>query len=148
MAAKSSLVRFSVSMPRKLVEGLDSMVRQRNLPNRSQALASLVDQALVDSVAENPDKIMMGILTFLYEHSRNGLLERITRVQHRYLVEIITIQVVHLEQGHSLQVLVVQGPVAKLLQLRNEFSALKGVKNVTLQLSSTLLPPIYSPKNV
>ncbi|MCX7713727.1 MAG: CopG family ribbon-helix-helix protein [Chthoniobacterales bacterium] len=145
MPTKRRLVRFSVSMPEELVSSLDKMVRDRKFPNRSHALASLIHSALTEDAATNPDSILMGVMTFIYPHNRPNLLSSITKIQHEFLKEIITIQLVHLEQEHSLQILLVQGHAETLRLLKNRFSALKGIKNTTLQLSSTLLPPIYSP---
>lgn len=141
----SRLVRFSVSMPSAVVRGLDAMARARGFPNRSQALTALVRAAVADYEAEQGDAIVMGVLTLIYDHGRRDLQNRLTALQHQYLKEIITIQLVHLERGRSLQILLAQGPAATLRALRDAFAALKGVEHTTLQLGTTLLPPLHNP---
>jgi CopG family nickel-responsive transcriptional regulator len=50
---------------------------------------------------------------------------------------------VHLENLHSLEVLLVQGPGARLKKIADELIACKGVKHGNLNVTSTVLPPIY-----
>lgn len=138
-----ALRRITISMPASLVDGLDRLTEGRGFPNRSQALASVVSEAVTDFEASDSDRVMMGVLTFQYEHQKRNLQNRITDLQHAYLKEIITIQLVHLELDQSLQILLVQGPSRTLRKLRDDFAALKGVRQAVLQLSSTILPPIH-----
>lgn len=139
----ATLLRFTVSMPASTVRGLDRVARGRGFANRSQALAALIREGVTDYDARLEDTIMMGILTFTYEHRRRNLQNRITDLQHRHLKEIVTIQLVHLENDQSLQILLVQGPARILRQLRDAFASLKGVQHAALQLNSTVLPPLH-----
>jgi CopG family nickel-responsive transcriptional regulator len=137
------LVRFTVSMPAATVRGLDRVAHGRGFANRSQALATLIRESVADYDASVDDTVMMGVLTFTYDHRRRNLQNRLTDLQHRHLKEIITIQLVHLENHHSLQILLVQGPARLLRQIRDAFASLKGVQHAALQLNSTVLPPLH-----
>ncbi|MDX6766776.1 MAG: CopG family ribbon-helix-helix protein [Candidatus Methylacidiphilales bacterium] len=139
----TALVRFTVSMPAPTVRGLDRVAKGRGFPNRSQALAALIREGVADYDARLDTTVMMGVLTFTYEHRRRNLQNRITDLQHRHLKEIVTIQLVHLEKHQSLQILVVQGPAQILRQLKDVFASLKGVQHASLQLNSTVLPPLH-----
>lgn len=138
-----ALTRFTVSMPAPTVRGLDRVAKGRGFANRSQALATLIRESVTDYDSRLDDTVMMGVLTFTYEHRRRNLQNRITDLHHRYLKEIVTIQLVHLENDQSLQILVVQGPARFLRQLKDAFASLKGVQHAALQLNSTVLPPLY-----
>lgn len=138
-----SLRRITISMPASVVDGLDRLTEGRGFPNRSQAIAGIVTEAVNAFDACHDDTVMMGVLTFIYEHQRRNLQNRITDLQHQFLKEIITIQLVHLEADQSLQILLVQGPSKLLRDMRDCFGSLKGVTHAALQLSSTLLPPLH-----
>jgi len=138
-----ALRRITISMPASIVDGLDRLTEGRGFPNRSQALASVVSEAVTAFEASDSERVMMGVLSFQYEHRKRNLQNRITDLQHAYLKEIITIQLVHLERDQSLQILLVQGPCRTLRRLRDDVAALKGVRLAVLQLSSTILPPLH-----
>jgi CopG family nickel-responsive transcriptional regulator len=143
---KSRLARFSVSVPADVVRAFDQMAKARGFANRSQCLTALVNEAVVDHASEREEAVMMGLITFIYDHRRRNLQNRITDIQHRYLKEIITIQLVHLEKNRSLQILLVQGPARVLRQITDRFATLKGVHYGKLQLSTDLLPPLHEGK--
>lgn len=139
----ASLVRFTVSMPASTVRGLDRVAKGRGFANRSQALATLIREGVAEYDAQLDDTVMMGVLTFTYDHRRRNLQNQLTDLQHRHLKEIVTIQLVHLENDQSLQILLVQGPARILRRLKDTFAALKGVQHAALQLNSTVLPPLH-----
>jgi CopG family nickel-responsive transcriptional regulator len=139
----SSLLRFTVSMPASTVRGLDRVTKGRGFANRSQALATLVREGVAEYDARLDDTVMMGVLTITYDHRRRNLQNQLTDLQHRHLKEIVTIQLVHLENNQSLQILLVQGPARILRRLKDAFASLKGVQRAALQLNSTVLPPLH-----
>lgn len=141
-----TLRRITVSIPDETLHGLDRLTEGRGFPNRSQAIAGIVTEAVNAFDATHDDTVMMGVLTFIYEHRRRNLQNRITDLQHEFLKEIITIQLVHLEADKSLQILLVQGPSQLLREIRDAFGSLKGVTHAALQLNSTLLPPLHDHK--
>jgi CopG family nickel-responsive transcriptional regulator len=140
---KSSLVRFSVSLPEEAARGLDRIARDRGFSNRSQCLTSLIREQIVEHTGEASDCVMMGLITLIYDHRKPQLQRKLTDLQHRYLREIITIQLVHLERQHTMQILLVQGPVQNLRHIANAAISLKGVRHGSLQLNSELLPPLF-----
>ena len=74
---------------------------------------------------------------------KTGLQSRLMKIQHKYLKEIISSQHVHLENHHSLEVILAQAPGVRLKQISDELIACKGVKHGYLNVTSTILPPIY-----
>ena len=90
---------FSVSMPASAVEGLDRMAAGRGFANRSQCLTALVRDHLVAYASELGDTVMMGVISLIYDHQKRNLQNTLTDIQHKYLREIVTIQLVHLEDN-------------------------------------------------
>jgi CopG family nickel-responsive transcriptional regulator len=139
----SELVRFSVSMPSDVAAKLDAMAEECGFSNRSQCLTSLVRNHLVSHAGKQDDRIMMGVISLIYDHAKRDLQNKLTDLQHQYLKEIITIQVVHLKDNQSLQIILVQGPAHILRSLADEMISLKGIRHGHLQLNAEILPPLH-----
>ena len=137
------MIRFSVSMPSDAAEGLDRMANERGFLNRSQCLTTLIREQILDHQSSAGNPVMMGLISLIYDHRKTELQRKLTELQHRHLKEIVTIQMVHLEREHTMQVLLVQGPVENLRKIANDAISLKGVRHGSLQLNSELLPPLY-----
>jgi CopG family transcriptional regulator, nickel-responsive regulator len=140
---KAPVARITISLPVTLFDELDAMVSHRGFGSRSQALSTIISEQLVRDAAQLGRQIMAGTITLIYDHTKPGLQSRLMKLQHRYLKEIISSQHVHLEHHHSLEVLLVQGPGRRLRQIADALIACKGVKHGNLNVTSTILPPIY-----
>lgn len=138
-------VRFSISLPQDVARDLDQIVEGRGFANRSQAVGSMVQDQMLAFRSELGDEVMMGLITFIFEHRRRGLQGELTDIQHKYLREIVSIQLVHLEHDLTLQILLVQGPASLLREIADEMITRKGVRQGKLQLSAAVLPPLHEP---
>jgi CopG family transcriptional regulator, nickel-responsive regulator len=140
---KENAARITISLPTSLFDELDAMVAARGFASRSQALSKMISEQLVRDAEQLGRQIMAGTITLIYDHSKPGLQSRLMKLQHGFLKEIISSQHVHLEHHHSLEVLLVQGPGRRLRQIADTLIACKGVKHGNLNVTSTILPPIY-----
>jgi CopG family transcriptional regulator, nickel-responsive regulator len=140
---KGNAARITISLPEALSANLDKMVAKRGYMSRSEAISKMISEQLVRHEEELGKQIMAGTITLIYSHAKPGLQNRLMRIQHKYLKEIISSQHVHLENLHSLEVLLVQGPGARLKKISDELIACKGVMHGNLNVTSTVLPPIY-----
>ena len=140
---KLNAARISISLPVALFDELDEMVSTRGYASRSEAISKMISDQLVQHQNHLGKQIMAGTITLMYDHAKPGLQTRLMKIQHKYLKEIISSQHVHLENHHSLEVLLVQGPGIRLKALASELIVCKGVKHGYLNVSSTILPPIY-----
>lgn len=140
---QSTAARISISLPVSLFDELDEMVAEKGYASRSEAISQMISEQLVQHRHRLGKQIMAGTITLMYDHSKPGLQTRLMKIQHKYLKEIISSQHVHLENHHSLEVLLVQGPGIRLKALAGDLIVCKGVKHGYLNVSSTVLPPIY-----
>lgn len=140
---KALAARITISLPVTLFDELDAMVEQRGYGSRSEAISKMIAEQLVRHEQQLGRQIMAGTITLIYDHTKPGLQSRLMRIQHRYLKEIIVSQHVHLEGHHSLEVLLVQGPGSRLKRISEALITCKGVKHGNLNVTSTILPPIY-----
>lgn len=142
-AAQNHVTRISISLPNRLATALDLMIETRRLRNRSQAIAEMIEHSLVDHYQEDDDKIMAGTITLIFDSSRWELFQKLSMIQHIHVMEVISSQHIYLEGNYIMDITLVQGPVWKLRQIRDELLACKGVTSGGLTLTPRLMPPLH-----
>lgn len=124
------LVRFSVTMESTLLNRFDALVASRGVRvNRSEAIRDLVREALVEDATEDPDALIAGTVTLVFDHHDSGLLEKLTAIQHHYIQEIVSTVHVHLDSNHCLEVIVLRGANSKIGAIANTLLGTKGVQH-------------------
>ena len=134
--------RISVSLPPRLAEGLDEMIASRGFHNRSQAIAEMISQQLVEFQQENDESIMAGTITLFYDASKAGLLEKLALIERENINECISSQHVLLEGENVMEVVLVQGRVRQLREITDRMLTCKGVSSGKLTLTSKIIPPV------
>jgi len=140
---KPGVSRISVSLPESLLRQLDNMVSARGFESRSQAIAEMVNQQLVEHKQRLGEEIMAGTITLVYDHSTPGLQKQLADLQHEYLSEVISSLHVHLMHAHTMEVLLVQGPAARLQYIADRMVTSRGVITGRLQLTTAIIPPVH-----
>jgi len=142
----SSLVsRISVSLPPDLLAELDHMVESRGYDSRSQAIGEMVNYQLAEHKRSLGNEVMAGTLTLLYNRATRSLQERLADIQYHHVAEVISSLHVHLTEDQMLEVILVQGPAAKLQAITDEMLAQRGVITGHLQLLAAVIPPLHAP---
>ena len=142
----STLVsRISVSLPPDLLAELDRMVESRGYGSRSQAIGEMVNYQLAEHKRALGNEVMAGTLTLLYNRATRSLQERLADIQYHHVAEVISSLHVHLTEDQMLEVILVQGPAAKLQAITHEMLAQRGVITGRLQLLAAVIPPLHAP---
>ena len=141
--ARQVVSRISVSLPEHLLRQLDRMVLARGFESRSQAIAEMVNQQLVEYRQELGEDIMAGTITLVYDHSTPGVQKQLADMQHRHLSEVISSLHVHLMHAHTMEVILVQGPTQRLQHIADRMLTCRGVITGKLQLTTAILPPVH-----
>jgi CopG family nickel-responsive transcriptional regulator len=142
-ATDTTAARVTLSLPPAVAQQLDGLVSRGVHANRSQAASKLLAGALVTAAPDLDDRVLAGTVTLTYSHARRGVEAELTRIQHRYLKEVISTQRVHLAHGYTLEVLLLQAPGKSLRRIADELLACKGVTNGQLYICSEVLPPLH-----
>jgi CopG family transcriptional regulator, nickel-responsive regulator len=132
----SELVRFGVSLEKKLLEKFDNFIRERNYTNRSEAFRDMIRQELIKKEWTEGEDIA-GAITLIYDHHRKDLLNKITDIQHNFQKLIISTQHIHLDHDNCLEIVAVRGNPVEVQRLADTLKSIKGVKHGTLNMSST-----------
>lgn len=136
------VARFSISLPESLLDELDTMVARRGFQSRSQAVAALTRDGLVEFASQVGTGSVAGTISLVYDYRKKDLQARLCDIQHRYYLLVVASMHVHLEHHNYLEVLLVQGAAGELRKLTDELVTCKGVKNGRLNLTAAAMPPL------
>ena len=146
MSQNSGVSRISVSLPESLLGQLDQMVAQRGFESRSQAIAEMISHQVTAHKRELGNEVMAGTITLLYDHSTPRLQKTLADLQHEYIEEVISSLHVHLMHFQTMEVILVQGPAARLQLIADKMTTNRGVISGQLQLNTTLIPQLHVPR--
>lgn len=139
----SPVTRISISMPEDLLTDLDDMVAARGFESRSQAIATMIHEQLLEHKRQLGQEVMVGTITLFYDRSVRGLQKQLADLQCEHIDEVISSLHVHLAQNQMMEVVLVQGPAAKLQAIANEMITPRGVITGRLQLMAATIPPLH-----
>ncbi len=127
--------RFGVSMEEELLAQFDKYISARNYKNRSEAIRGLVRGAFVQEEWKK-NKSVAGAILIVYDHHKRELVDKLLDIQHDFQTLIISVQHVHLDHSHCLEIIVVRGKSKEIADLHNRLKASKGVKHVALSMTT------------
>jgi CopG family nickel-responsive transcriptional regulator len=131
MSQKMKVTRFSVSLPPPLVEKLDKTWRSMRYENRSKAVHDAVRSFITEFEWMQKDSgRITGAVLVLYYLDKPGLLDEITKAQHKFKNAISSTLHVHLEENKCLEIIAVEGSVQEIRSLAQSLMTKRGVKQV------------------
>jgi CopG family transcriptional regulator, nickel-responsive regulator len=129
--------RFTVSMAPQLLRQLDQMIRDKGYDNRSQAIADMARNELVEHQQKSGTEEIAGTITLVYDHHKQNVQAVLTEIQHDQHEAIISTMHVHLDHNNCLEVLVVRGRAAVVRKIADALIAAKGVKHGKLTVTTS-----------
>jgi CopG family nickel-responsive transcriptional regulator len=135
--------RISMSLPETLLCDLDRMVEERGFDSRSQAIADVLYQSLVEHKSDVGQDVMVGVVTLFYDNSVAGLQKQLADLQFRHIAEVISSLHVHLMHNQTMEVILVQGPAQKLRVIADEMTSRRGVISGKMHLIAALIPQLH-----
>ncbi len=132
---KDPLIRFGVSLPKTLIQRFDRLIKEKQYPNRSEAIRDLIRKMLIEEEIKS-DQVVLGVLHLLYDHHQRELTDRLTDIQHDHHDKIISATHVHLDHDNCLEVILFKGRAGEIKTIADRLIAIKGVKHGQLYLTS------------
>lgn len=129
--------RISLSLPRGLLDDLDTMIRQMGYDSRSHAIADMVRDRLVEHRQQYGNSEVAGAITLVYDHHKRDLQNVLTAIQHDHGQLVISTLHVHLDHHNCLEVLAVRGKASAIRKLADALISVRGVKHGKLTITST-----------
>jgi len=131
-----SVKRFGVSLEEELLVKLDRLVKNKQFPNRSQAIRFLINKNLIE-YNWSEDRDVAGALVLIYDHHKRDIQKQMTSIQHDYHCLILSSQHIHLDHDMCLETITVKGKAKKLLKLADKLKAIKGIQHGELVMSGS-----------
>jgi CopG family nickel-responsive transcriptional regulator len=131
-----NLLRFGVSLEKKLLDEFDALIKRKSYPNRSEAFRDLIRQELVKEEWAKGGEVV-GAITLVYDHHKRELVNKLTDIQHAFQEVIISTQHIHLDHDNCLEIIASRGSPKDVKSLADTLKSVKGVKHGTLSMSST-----------
>jgi CopG family nickel-responsive transcriptional regulator len=132
-----TVTRFSVSLAPALLKQLDQMSSEKGYDNRSQAIADMIRDRLVEHRQKFGSEDIVGTVTLVYDHHKPHLQATLTDIQHDHHDVILSTVHVHLDHHNCLEVLLVRGKAAVIRKIADELISAKGVKHGKLTVTTT-----------
>ncbi len=130
------LKRFSISLEDNLLSMFDSYIREQQYDNRSEAIRDLIRKRLIKKEWQ-ADKMVMGVITLVFNHHQPNLQEKVTEAQHDFHHHIISSTHVHMDHENCMEVVIVKGKAGEIQELANRLISLRGIRDGNLTMSST-----------
>jgi CopG family nickel-responsive transcriptional regulator len=134
---KEKITRFGVSMEPKLLKKFDKIIKKEGYTNRSEAIRDLLRKDIIKQKSLDPDSVLIGTLTILYDHHIGNLTDRLMNLQHNHTDEILTTTHIHVDHDNCLEVLIFKGKAKKIQKLADNIIALKGIKHGELIITKS-----------
>jgi CopG family nickel-responsive transcriptional regulator len=138
MSTTDETIRFSVSLPKPLLDELDRRVVGKGYASRSELVRDLIRERLVEEAWERGDEEVAGVLTIVYDHHQRELTQHILDIQHRQYVHVVATTHVHIDHHNCLETIILRGLPAEIERLSQEIGGLRGVRFADLTRTSRL----------
>jgi len=113
------------------------MAREKSYDNRSQAIADMIRDHLVEHRQKFGNEEIAGTITLVYDHHKQHVQEALTNIQHDHHEVILSTVHAHLDHHNCLEVLLLRGRAGAIRKIADELIAAKGVKHGKLTMTTT-----------
>ncbi|WP_305064321.1 nickel-responsive transcriptional regulator NikR [Methanococcoides sp.] len=127
------LMRIGVSLPDNLLNKFDSIIESRGYSSRSEGIRDSIRNYInqYEWMSDIRGR-RVGTITIIYDHTKRGLSNAITDIQHDYSDLIKSSVHIHLDHDNCLEVVIFDGEGELIKEMDERLMALKGVKYVKL----------------
>jgi len=132
----SSLVRFSLSMEKDLLDRLEKLVKNSKYANRSEFIRDMIRNRLVEHEWKR-DQEVVGTVTIIYDHHTRELNRKLTDLQHHHIHMILATTHVHLDEHMCAEMILAKGRAGQIEEIADLLRQQKGVLHAVLAVSST-----------
>lgn len=130
---EQELMRIGVSLPDNLLNRFDSIIEGRGYSSRSEGIRDSIRNYInqYEWMSDIRGR-RVGTITIIYDHTKRGVSNTITDIQHDYSDLIKSSIHIHLDHDNCLEVVIFDGEGELIKEMDERLMALKGVKYVKL----------------
>lgn len=127
--------RITISLDSALIRAFDRLIEQRGYQNRSEAMRDLLRAHLEEaSLSQDAAGPCVASLSYVYDHQRRDLAERLTALQHAHHDLTVATMHVHLDHDHCLETVILRGAATAVRSFADALIAERGVRHGKLNL--------------
>lgn len=127
------MMRISMSLPRKLLEEFDEVLRERDYKSRSKGIRdALEDYILRYQWMNEMEGERTGTIAVIFDYHYIGVLENLADIQHDFRGQITAVMRTDIGEKYCQEIIVVKGDVKYIRDLTEQIKRLKGVEHVKL----------------
>ena len=134
------IIRFSVSLPGKLLQSLDEKIIHKGYASRSEFIRDLIREQINADRWQDESGEVFGNLTLIYDHHQRELAAKMIDIQHHNAVAILCSTHVHLDHHNCLESIIMKGTPQEVERIATELGGLKGVQFAKLVRASSFEP--------
>ncbi len=123
-----NIIRFSISLPKKLLIELDKKVEEQGYASRSEYTRDLIRERIVKDDWSEDSTQVIGVLTVIYTHHQNDLVDKMLTIQHDAKIKIMCNTHVHINHDNCLETIMIEGVASEIRDFAQKIGGLKGVK--------------------
>ncbi len=131
-------MRISMSLPKKLLNEFDEVLKDRGYNSRSKGIRdALKDYIVRYQWMKDIEGDRVGIVAVIYDHHYTGVMEDLTDIQHQFRNFINSTMHIHMTEKNCLEVIIVKGDAKEIRNLTEKIMRLKGVEHVKLTTTAS-----------
>ena len=123
-----NIIRFSVSLPKQLLDELDSKISAQGYASRSEFTRDLIREKIVNDSWKDAEEELIGVLTLVYLHHQNDLVVKMIDIEHKANLNIVCTTHIHIDHNNCLETLILRGKAGSIEKFSEKMGGLKGVK--------------------
>ena len=104
-----NIIRFSVSLPKQLLDELDSKISAQGYASRSEFTRDLIREKIVNDSWKDAEEELIGVLTLVYLHHQNDLVVKMIDIEHKANLNIVCTTHIHIDHNNCLETLILRG---------------------------------------
>lgn len=129
--------RVTISLDDSLLADFDRYIARKGYQNRSEAVRDLVrDRLEQDRPGDAEPGYSVGCVSYVYDHHRRDLAQRLTGVQHDHHDIVLSSLHVHLDHENCLEVTLLRGPTPEVRAFAETLVAETGVRHGRIALTA------------
>jgi len=126
--------RFTISIDDAMAAAFDELIARRGYVNRSEAFRDLIRKEIGAKNLDDPDGRCVAVVSYLFDHHKLDLSNRMTDKQHEHTGLVISSLHVHVNADDCVEAVVMRGPTAKVRALAEATIAERGIENGAVNL--------------
>jgi CopG family nickel-responsive transcriptional regulator len=138
MKREKDTIRFSVSLPARLLKELDRRIVSRGYASRSEFVRDFIREQIIEDKWRASKETVVGVLTISYDHHQPGLVQKVMDVQHNRFVNVLCTTHVHLDHHTCLEAIIIKGRPTEIEKIKMQIGGLRGVKFAKLSKASKM----------